>query len=189
MRTRTLLTLLLSMVLPATVAAAKKLSGTISDPVAFSQIHSYCVDTENMPGDEALDVKDFMIVESKPKKLLSKLPWTRSSECSQDSADAVVKVEFGTYYPVANSQTGVATPGNGPAQEEFYKIRVTLRVFQGGSSEALYEVEADPLNNSLTGAEVLPVDVPLPVQRRNAIYGAFWKLADDVRQVSQTKSK
>ncbi len=189
MRTRTLLTLHLSVLLLAAVAAAKKPSGTISDPVAFSQIHSYCVDSDNMAGDEALDVKDFMIAESKSKKLLAKLPWTLASDCTQNSPDAVVRLEFSTYYPVTEAQTGAAAPGNGPAQEEFYKIRVTLRVFQGGSSQALYEVEADPLNNSLTGAEVVPADVPLPVQRRNAIYGAFWKLADDVRQVSQTKSK
>ena len=37
MRTRLLLTLLLSMILLAAVASAKKLSGTISDPVAFSR--------------------------------------------------------------------------------------------------------------------------------------------------------
>ena len=142
-----------------------------------------------MAGDEALDVKDFMIAESKSKKLLAKLPWTLASDCTQNSPDAVVRLEFSTYYPVTEAQTGAAAPGNGPAQEEFYKIRATLRVTQAGSSQALYEVEAAPLSNSLTGAAVTPVDEPLPVQRRNAIYGAFWKLIDDVHQVSQTKSK
>jgi hypothetical protein len=86
-------------------------------------------------------------------------------------------------------QVGSPTPGNGPAQEEFYKIRVVLRVSPPESSEVLYEIEAAPLSNSLTGQTVEPVDESLPVQRRNAIYGAFWKLVDDVQRVSQTNSK
>jgi hypothetical protein len=38
-------------------------------------------------------------------------------------------------------------------------------------------------------AAVSPVDEPLPVQRRNAIYGAFWKLIEDVHRVAPASSK
>ena len=55
MKIRTLLTLLLSGLLLAAVAAAKKPTGKISDLAAFSRIHSYCVDSEDMPGDEIGD--------------------------------------------------------------------------------------------------------------------------------------
>jgi hypothetical protein len=189
MKRRTLSTLLLSVILLAAGAAAKKPAGTISDLAAFSQIHSYCVDSSSLPGDEAIDVKGFVSAESKPKKLLTKLPWTLASDCSQGPPDVVVRVEFSKYFPVNEAQVGSPTPSNGPAQEEFYKVRAVLRVSQATSSQVLYEIEAAPLSNSLTGAAVVPVDEPLPVQRRNATYGAFWKLIQDVQRVSQTSSK
>jgi hypothetical protein len=189
MKIRTLLILLLSLIILAVAAVAKKPTGKISDLDAFSRIHSYCVDSEDMPGDEALDLKNFVSTESKPKKLLSKLPWTLAPECSPNSPDAVIKVEFSQYFPVRESQVGSPTPDSGPAQEEFYKVRAVLRVSQPGSSPALYEVEAAPLSNSLTGHAVVPVDEPLPVQRHNAIYGAFWKLIDDVHRVAPAASK
>jgi hypothetical protein len=189
MRIRTFLTLLLSLILLAVAAAAKKPAGKISDLAAFSRIHSYCVDSSSLPGDEALDLNGFMSGESKPKKLLSKLPWTRTADCSDGSPDVTIRVEFSKYFPVNETQVGAQTPGNGPAQEEFYKVRAVLRVSQAASSPALYEVEAAPLSNSLTGAAVVPVDEPLPVQRRNAIYGAFWKLIDDVHRVAPASSK
>ena len=52
---RTFLTLLLAVILLAVAAAAKKPAGKITDLAAFSRIHSYCVDSSNLPGDEALD--------------------------------------------------------------------------------------------------------------------------------------
>ena len=123
MRIQTLLTLLLAVTLLAVAAAAKKPSGKISDLAAFSRIHSYCVDSSSLPGDEALDLNGFMSGESKPKKLLSKLPWTLLPDCSQGSPDAVVKLEFSKYFPVTETRAGSNTPDNGPAQEEFYKVR------------------------------------------------------------------
>jgi hypothetical protein len=168
----------------AASAFAKKPAGKIPDLAAFSQIHSYCVDSSGLAGDEALDLTNFVNAESKPKKLLSKLPWTLVRDCSQGPPDAVVRVEFSQYYPVSGVQTGSPTQGNGPAQEEFYKIRVTLRVSPAESSQVLYEIEAAPLSNSITGQTVEPVDESLPVQRRNSIYDAFWKLIQDVQRVS-----
>jgi hypothetical protein len=94
MRIQTLLTLLLAVTLLAVAAAAKKPSGKISDLAAFSRIHSYCVDSSSLPGDEALDLNGFMSGESKPKKLLSKLPWTRTADCSDGSPDVTIRVEF-----------------------------------------------------------------------------------------------
>ena len=126
-----------------------------------------------MPGDEALDLKNFVSAESKPKKLLSKLPWTLAPDCSQGSPDAVIKVEFSKYFPVTETKAGSPTPDNGPAQEEFYKVRAVLRVSQSGSSPTLYEVEAAPLSNSLTGAAVAPVDEPLPSSAETPSMGLF----------------
>ena len=189
MRRRTFLTLLLSVVFLPAAAAVKKPPGKVSDLAAFSRIHSYCVDSTGLPSDEANDVKNFVRAESKPKKLLTKLPWTLVSDCSQGPPDAVVKVEFLTYTPTNEIQVGKPLPGSDPMEEGFYTIRAVLRVSQGTSSEMVYEIEADPLGNSVAGKTVMPVDEPLPVQRRNATYGAFWMLTQDVQRVSQMSPK
>ena len=176
MRRRTISTLLLSVMLLPAASSAKKPQGKISDLAAFSKIHSYCVDASDLPGDEAYDLKRFVSNENKPKKLLSKLPWTLVSDCSQGSPDVVVTLEFQKFAPVH---------GNAPAEGELFTIRANLRMSQGPSSGVLYEVEAAPSNNSMGAMSDAPVNDPLAVQRYDAVYKAFWMLIEDVQRVSQ----
>lgn len=167
------------LLLPVTVAA-KKPTGKISDPAAFSRIQSYCIDASELPGDEALDLRNFVSEERGPKKLLAKLPWKFVSSCSEGSSDVVVRVEFEKFAPIGN---------NAPAEGELFTFRAYLRVFQGASSDALYEVEAAPSNNDLMDHSMQQVNEPPAVQRRDAIYSAFWMLIQDVQRVSQTSPK
>jgi hypothetical protein len=178
MRQQIYLALFLAVILVAAPAAAKKPTGKISDLAAFSKIHSYCVDSSDLPGDEAYDVKRFVSNENKPKKLLSKLPWTLVSDCSQGSPDVIVRLEFQKFTPVR---------GNVSVQGESYTLRIVLRVSQ--DSSAVYEVEAAPSNNSMGANSDAPMDDPLAVQRYDAVYTAFWMLIEDVRRVSQTNVK
>ena len=168
--------LLLSAILLPAAASAKKPMGKISDLAAFSKIHSYCVDSSDLPGDEAYDLKRFVSNENKPKKLLSKLPWKLVSDCSQDSPDVIVRMEFQKFTPVH---------ANAPAEGELFTIRAYLRMSQGTSSGMLYEVEAAPSNNSMGAMSDAPMNDPLAVQRYDAIYAAFWMLIEDVQRVSQ----
>jgi hypothetical protein len=169
-----------TLLLAVTVAvASKKPRGTISDPAEFSRIQSYCIDASDLAGEEALDVKDFVSTERAPKKLLSKLPWTYVSDCSQGNPDVVVRMKFERFAPMDNKA---------PAEGELFTFRAYLRIWQGGSSQPLYEVEAAPSNNSMTGSGQQANDPPA-VQRRAAIYSAFWMLVDDVQRVSQAGSK
>lgn len=173
-------TLCVSMMLLPVVAAAKKPRGKISDVAAFSQIHYYCIDSRDLADDEALDVRNFVSDEKKPKKLLSQLPWTLVADCSRDDVDAVVRMEFQKFAPLHD---------DAPAEGESFTIRAILRVSQGSSSTVLYEVQAAPSNNSLTGHSMEHVNDPLAVQRRDAIYSAFWMLTEDVQRVSQMSPK
>jgi hypothetical protein len=171
--------LAISMLLLAVAVASKKPRGTISDPAEFSRIQSYCIDASELADDEALDVKDFVSTERGPKKLLSKLPWTYVSDCSLGNPDVVIRLKFERYAPMGNKA---------PAEGELFTFRAYLRIWQGSSSQPLYEVEAAPSNNSLTGSGQ-PANDPPAVQRREAIYSAFWMLADDIQRVSQAGSK
>ena len=173
MKQQIFLALFLSiMILPA-AASAKKPRGEISNLAAFSKVRSYCVDASDLPSDEAYDLKRFISNESGPKKLLPKLPWLLASDCSEGTPGVTVRIEFQKF-----------SPANPSAQGEPPTIRTYLRVFQGSSSQVLYEVEAAPSNNSM-GAMSNDEEDPLAVQRYDAVYAAFWFLIEDVHRVSQ----
>ncbi len=165
---------LAALILPAEVAA-KKPTGKISDLAAFTKVQSYCIDASDLADDEALDLRNFIITERGPKKLLSKLPWTYLSDCSKGDPDVVVRMKFDRFAPIGNR-----APVDAAA--EFFEFRAYLRIWQDSSSQPLYEVEAAPSNND--GANDPPA-----VQRREAILSAFWTLVEDVQRVSQSGSK
>ena len=169
MKQQIFLALFLSIIILPAAASAKKPRGKISNLAAFSKVGSYCMDSSDLPGDEAYDLKRFVSNENKPKKLLSKLPWTLVSDCSQGSPDVLVRMEFQKFSPV-----------NPSAQGEPPTIRAYLRVFQGSSSQALYEVESAPANDTMGAMSDAPLNDPLAVQRYDAVYAAFWMLIEDV---------
>ena len=65
---------------------------------------------------------------------------------------------------------------------ELFHIVAILKVQDAGSSHLLYKVQADPLSAGSQENEAQPV------LRRNAIYNAFGKLAQDVRFTSRNQS-
>jgi hypothetical protein len=75
-------------------AQNKKLEGYVLDAAAFGKIRSYCVDTHNLPPDQAKVIDRFVLQESKPKGLLTKLPWHRRATCDAAGLDAIVRMEF-----------------------------------------------------------------------------------------------
>ena len=166
-------------------AKRKNPTGKITDPAAFGNIRSYCVDTTDLPGWEALDVRNLVETESKPRRLLTKLPWTRTVDCTQSEPDAVVVVRF-PIVRVARVDSGTAAPGpNEDPQSRFFEVRASLQVSDRNSSRLLYEVEAAPVFYS-SGQSVAPAVEPDHVLRREAAYHAFWALIDDVKHVSQS---
>ena len=159
---------------PARRGFHKEAQGKISNLAAFSNVHSYCVDTGDLPSDEAYDLKRFISNESGPKKLLPKLPWLLASDCSEGTPGVIVRIEFQKFSPV-----------NPSAQGEPPTIRAILRVFQDSSSQTLYEVESAPPNDTMGAMSDAPLTDPLAVQRYDSVYTAFWMLIEDVHRVSQ----
>jgi hypothetical protein len=110
-------------------AQNKTLEGYVLNASAFSKIQSYCVDTHNLPPDHAKVIDRFVLQESKPKGLLSRLAWHRRATCEDAGLDAIVRMEF----PHALS--------SGPF---LYRddVKGVLLVFRPGSPSPIYETPA-----------------------------------------------
>jgi hypothetical protein len=109
-------------------AQNKKLEGYVLDAEAFRKIQSYCVDTHNLPPDQVKVIDHFVLQESKPKGVLSKLPWHRRATCDASGLDAIVRLEF----PHGSSSSPIT-------QNE---VEGVLLVFRPGSPSPIYETQA-----------------------------------------------
>jgi hypothetical protein len=181
---RRLLFALISLALPLVTAAAKKPAGKVWDAARLAKIHSYCIDSSALAGYEAYDIERFIENEGKPKHLLARLPWTLVSDCSR--SDAVVKVNFRRLRKTIDIQVGEP---HAEDQTFPYEYRAALEVSGETSAQVLYEVEAAPLLNSMTGQTVAPEEEPDHTQRYDATRRAFWALIQDVQHVSENSPK
>jgi hypothetical protein len=167
--------------LPA-ASKQKKVVGEISAPAAFAKVGSYCVDATELSGAEACDVASFVAVEGKPGHLLSKLPGKLLPDCRESHPDAVIKLEFPRFRVhsiIVGEAPGVPTPDD--QTPEIFHIVAIFRVLDAGHLYLLYKVQADPLATASQQNEASPV------LRRNAMYGAFWTLSEDVQLISQNQ--
>jgi len=181
---RWLLLVLLTLALPLSAYAIKKPTGKITDPAAFAMIRTYCVDASDLPDYEAVDVEGLVKAESKPKRLLTKVPWTLVANCTQSQPDAIIKVTFRRLRRM-NVRLG-QPPAPGEIESAApYAIRAVLQVSDASSSQLLYETDAAPLSNSMTGESVVAEEEPDHLLRRNAAYNAFWTLVQDLRRASR----
>jgi hypothetical protein len=172
--------------LPVAASAGKKPMGRIPDVAAFNGVRSYCIDASGLSGPEAYDIKAFVHVESRPKGLLTKLPWKLEGECTKESPDAVAKVSFRLLNKVG---LVIGTPPDGRLPPvDSYALRAYLQVFDGESQKILYELESQPLDNPDPERSTIPDEEPLPLLRRNATYRAFWTMIEDLKRTSR-KSK
>ena len=109
-------------------AQHKKLEGYVLDAAAFGKIQSYCVDTHNLPPDQVKVIDHFVLQESKPKGLLTKLPWHRLATCQDAGLDAIVRMEFP--HDISSSHT---------ARND---VKGVLLVFRPSSPSPIYETPA-----------------------------------------------
>jgi hypothetical protein len=162
----------------------KKPAGQILDPAAFARVRSYCVDASDLPGNEACEVNGFVKDQIKPGQLPTKIPWKLYLDCREASPDAVIKLQFPRM-----KVTGVVlgeTPRPDQIDQNPYRIKAVLQVLDAESSKILYQNQADPLDPGTVENQGSGGDPPV-LQRRNAMYGAFWTLAQDVQRLEQVK--
>lgn len=175
------LVFLLAAALPL-AAKEKKPAGEIPDRAAFAKIQSYCIDSSRLNDAEAYTVRGFIESESKPKHLLTKLPWKLDPDCRESDPDAVVKLDFPRLrdIPIA---LGAQDPRE-QTQPTDYSVIAVIEISAGDSSRLLYKVQATPLDNPTVDSGIERGDSPA-LQRHNALYNAFMTLVADVKLVSE----
>jgi len=179
-------------VAPTLPAKQKKPAGEMSDRAAFLKVQSYCIDLNSLEDYEKDEVHEFVAKESEPGKLLSRIPWKLEKSCSEGDSDVLVKLEFprsrvdrlGSGPPATPGTAGI--DGQPPpvaigGQEPLYHTVAVLRVVNRQNSGTIYTCQADPL--SPEGSDSGPVAAADTIERRNSMYGAFWKLAQDIQRV------
>jgi hypothetical protein len=172
-------------------AKQKKPAGKISDKKAFQNVQSYCIDLSTLEDYEAYDVRGFIERESEPGKLLTKIPWKMEKDCDDSDRDATVKLEFPR---LLVDRLGAGPPPVGPGidgqpptvavggQEPLYHTKAVLRVIGRQNNGTIYQCKADPL--SPEGSDSGPVAAADTTQRYNALYNAFWTLAQDIKRAA-----
>lgn len=172
-------------------AKQRKPAGEISDKTAFQNVQRYCIDLGTLEDYEAYDVRGFIERESRPGKLLTKIPWKMEKDCDDSDLDAAVRLEF----PRSSvDRLGSGPPPAGPGidgqpapvvvggREPRYHTKALLRVISRQNNATIYQCEADPL--SPEGSDSGPLASADTTQRYNAMYHAFWTRAQDIKRVS-----
>jgi hypothetical protein len=170
------------------MAKDKLPSGEIRDRRALTQVQSFCVDTAGLsPFDRRL-VNDFLKSESKPKHLLTKLPWKLVPECKEGASDATVKVEFVQLRVVYSRTDGRRDQG----ADKPYSVIAALEVVGTDSQESVYKMQARAVMVGVGTAEADrqgPIDhTNVVIEQRDALYHAFWYLVEDLRQIKRTST-
>jgi len=128
-------------------AQNKKFDGYVMNAAAFQKIQSFCVDTHNLPPDQVKVIDNFVSRESKPKGLLTKLPWRRRATCQDAGIDAIVRLEFPHDFP--------------PNPIERNDVKGVLLVFRPGSPSPIYETPAVTIPGRPRRNDEDPFDVKL----------------------------
>ena len=164
-------TLLLCFALPL-VAKEKKPIGDILERDLFLKARTFCVDTGKLSAAEGLDVRKFLDVESRPKKLLSKISWQFVPDCRE--VDAIVKVEFSQQVGVEQATQGSGTLQGAPMTSvPVTKFRASMQIFDRVSQKLVYQVRGQ-------GASV---------RRDQTLSGPFSILVKDLQILSAARTK
>ena len=172
------------------LARDKKAQGEILKPREFAKVQSYCIDQSGLSGPDRYLVTGFVETESKPKHLLTKMPWRLTMNCRDGDPDASVRLEF---VPLNETRIamGEATPqqtGIVDACDPEAKAKVVLTVDDVASLKLLYRVQAMPITNTSADSPLM-ADPVAPAERRDALYTAFWTLIQDIQRLDAKGAK
>ena len=160
----------------------KKPNGEVLDRQALAEVRSYCIEEGGLSDSDRYIVDGFLKAESKPKHLLTKMPWKLVGGCGTGSPDAIVVVAF---VPLKRIAVGVDNPTGPPlsgtdSRDPDAPIKVDLTVTDS-SKELLYRTQAMTLIQDVTSASNQPpLSRGTPAERQDALYHAFWHLIQDL---------
>lgn len=175
----------------------KKVGGEIFDQRALTEVQSYCIEKGGLGDSDRYLVDSFLKVESKPKHLLTKMPWKLVEDCETGSPDAMVTVDIvplKSFNMGPGRTVGPPVSGTDPRDPEApIKVRLTVK---GSDQKLLYRTEALPLTNDAVPITANATADPLdqqnrggPVSRQDALYHVFWQLKDDLLVLRRPATK
>lgn len=191
---RTLAVCMVLMAIPI-YGRGKKASRGILDRQALAEVRSYCIEKGGLSDSDRYLLDGFLKAESKPKHLLTKMPWKLVEDCEHASPDAIITLEFVplNWVNLSPGQTVGPPVSRTDSRDPEAPIRVMLTV-NDSAQKLLYRTEAMPLTTDATPADggVIegsdPLDHPNrggPVSRHDALYHVFWQLTDDLLAISR----
>ncbi len=140
---RNIVAAVLAVVLAAAVpilSKAKKTSGQILDQQAFRNVHSYCIQTQDLGSHYAQMVQSFFNEQDKPNSMVNQLPWKLVSDCNQ--ADAVMSFKFSeTEEPANATNGGNMQVGSAMGIVNVTWFQVTAVVSSRTDSKPIYQVQ------------------------------------------------
>ena len=169
----------------------KKIEGEVFDQQALTEVGSYCVEEGGLSDSDRYLVDGFLKVESKPKHLLTKMPWKLVEGCGTGSPDAIAAVAF---VPLNRIVIGVGDPTSPPlsgtdSRDPEAPIKVVLTVTDS-SQKLLYRTQALPLTQDVTSqSEQPPPNRGRPAERQDALWHAFSHLIEDLLAVRGPTTK
>lgn len=149
-------------------AKSTKLGGKVLDPARFQNIHSYCVQVQDLGSYYAGMVRTFFNEQRKPNSLVNELPWKMVDDCSQ--ADAVMTFQFseasdyGEAAAGGNAAAGALAPAVGGAIQQTF-FQTTVIILNPSDRKPIYQVQGDRA----------------PERGERALEKTFRKLAKDLR--------
>ena len=120
-------------------ARERKTGGEVFDGAALGQIRTACVDTSYLDKAEASAVKRFMAAESRPGRLLERLNWKFTDQCS--AADGVIRVYFAQSERSTEERGDEMAEGVPSLSYSEPALRPVLLIYDRASIRLLYRTE------------------------------------------------
>jgi hypothetical protein len=163
------------------IGQEKKPKGEVLDRRALTEIRSYCVEEGGLSDSDRYLVDGFLKTESKPKHLLTKLPWKLVEGCGTGSPDAIAAVAFVRLNRIdiaVGNPIGPTVSGTDSRDPEA-PIKAVLTVTDS-SQKLLYRTQALPLTQDVTFDTGKPPNRGRPDEKRDALWHAFSHLIEDL---------
>jgi hypothetical protein len=173
------------------ISQVKNPTGEIPNRQELAKVRTYCIDESDLSGPDRYLIDGFVKTESKPKRLLSKLPWKLVADCRKGNPDATATLEF---VPMNETAIRLGEPTREPVTvtPKSYPeapIKVVLTVGGASSERLLYRVQALATSaNTLEDSPEMRVPVG-PAEKRDAVYHVFWTLIDDLQRLPSSVNR
>jgi len=145
-----LVILAVAIMLPGSAAAVDSF-GQVQNENAFRQVHTFCVDTHLLSRDNRKAEEKFIKKNNKPGKLLGKLAWKYTEDCSKADAIMTLKFDERKQSEMLSTVQGTIDPlGVAEATNTFTKVGISVAKKTG--ADPFYTLEGEEVRSGRVDA-------------------------------------